>query len=180
LAYSHRAEGASVCCSRYAAIFSSTSALSFVLYQVGIVRSGKRLAKRVSEISIQFRRVPHLLFRGAGRDNEAFLGYVEGDLLYIAPIEGERLGSLSVEAGDHVEAGAPLFAMETPLLEAQHREANARITQMEAQLRNLQAALNRPQQVAVLQAAVERAKAELTLSLQNFQRQKTLYAARDA
>jgi glucose-6-phosphate 1-dehydrogenase len=29
------------------------------------LRSGKRLAKRVSEISIQFRRVPHLLFRGA-------------------------------------------------------------------------------------------------------------------
>ena len=28
------------------------------------IRSGKRLAKRVSEISIQFRRVPHLLFSG--------------------------------------------------------------------------------------------------------------------
>jgi glucose-6-phosphate 1-dehydrogenase len=32
------------------------------------LRSGKRLPKRVSEISIQFRRVPHLLFRGAGAD----------------------------------------------------------------------------------------------------------------
>jgi glucose-6-phosphate 1-dehydrogenase len=32
------------------------------------LRSGKRLAKRVSEISIQFRRVPHLLFKGAGSD----------------------------------------------------------------------------------------------------------------
>ena len=29
------------------------------------LRSGKRLAKRVSEITIQFRRVPHLLFQGA-------------------------------------------------------------------------------------------------------------------
>ena len=28
------------------------------------IRSGKRLAKRVSEITIQFRRAPHLLFRG--------------------------------------------------------------------------------------------------------------------
>ncbi len=28
------------------------------------LRSGKRLAKRISEISIQFRRVPHLLFQG--------------------------------------------------------------------------------------------------------------------
>ena len=32
------------------------------------LRSGKRLTKRVSEISIQFRRVPHLLFRGAGAE----------------------------------------------------------------------------------------------------------------
>ncbi len=33
------------------------------------LRSGKRLAKRVSEIAIQFRRVPHLLFRGAVTDS---------------------------------------------------------------------------------------------------------------
>ena len=32
------------------------------------LRSGKRLPKRVSEISIQFRRVPHLLFRGSGAE----------------------------------------------------------------------------------------------------------------
>jgi len=32
------------------------------------LRSGKRLAKRISEISIQFRRVPHLLFKGVGAD----------------------------------------------------------------------------------------------------------------
>jgi glucose-6-phosphate 1-dehydrogenase len=32
------------------------------------LRSGKRLAKRISEISIQFHRVPHLLFKGAGPD----------------------------------------------------------------------------------------------------------------
>jgi glucose-6-phosphate 1-dehydrogenase len=35
------------------------------------LRSGKRLPKRVSEISIQFRRVPHLLFRGAGAEGIA-------------------------------------------------------------------------------------------------------------
>jgi glucose-6-phosphate 1-dehydrogenase len=33
------------------------------------LRSGKRLAKRVSEISIQFRRVPHLLFQGTETDS---------------------------------------------------------------------------------------------------------------
>jgi glucose-6-phosphate 1-dehydrogenase len=33
------------------------------------LRSGKRLAKRVSEISVQFRRVPHLLFRDTATEN---------------------------------------------------------------------------------------------------------------
>jgi HlyD family secretion protein len=50
---------------------------------------------------------------------------------------------------------------------------------MEAQLQNLKAALNRPQQVAVLQAAVVRAEAELKLSQLTFDRQQKLYAARD-
>lgn len=117
--------------------------------------------------------------RNASVNDRAFLGYVEGDLLYVAPVEGERLGGLSVEVGDAVKADAPLFFMETPILDAQRKEAAARIAQMGAQVENLQAALNRPQQVAVLQAAVERAKASLTLSQQNFQRQNALYAARD-
>ncbi len=33
------------------------------------VRSGKRLAKRTSEVSVQFRRVPHVLFRGMMTDS---------------------------------------------------------------------------------------------------------------
>ncbi len=120
-----------------------------------------------------------LIFSGRSRDEGAFLGYVEGDLLYIGPVEGERLGGLGVEVGDDVKLGAPLFAMETPLLDAQRKEASDRIAQMKAALENLQAALNRPQQVAVLQAAVKRAEAELVLSRLTFQRQKTLYAERD-
>ena len=47
------------------------------------LRSGKRLAKRVSEISVQFRRVPHMLFQDA-MDN------IEPNLLsvHIQPNEG--------------------------------------------------------------------------------------------
>jgi HlyD family secretion protein len=117
--------------------------------------------------------------RGGPRDEGAYLGYVEGDLLYIGPIEGERLASLAVDAGTQVETGAPLFSMATPLLDSQHNEATARIAQTDAQLENLKAALNRPQQVAVLQAAVDRAEAERKLSQVTFDRQKKLYAERD-
>ena len=51
------------------------------------LRSGKRLAKHISEISIQFRRVPHLLFRGAGADG------IEPNVLsvHIQPNEGISL-----------------------------------------------------------------------------------------
>jgi glucose-6-phosphate 1-dehydrogenase len=51
------------------------------------LRSGKRLPKRVSEITIQFRRVPHLLFRGATDDS------IEPNLLSlrIQPNEGISL-----------------------------------------------------------------------------------------
>jgi glucose-6-phosphate 1-dehydrogenase len=51
------------------------------------LRSGKRMAKRASEISVQFRRVPHLLFRDTGCDR------IEPNLLtiHIQPDEGTSL-----------------------------------------------------------------------------------------
>ncbi len=105
-----------------------------------------------------------------------FLGYVEGDMLYIGPNEGERLARLDVAAGARVKAGDPLFAMATALLAQSRAEAAARIEQLEAQVKDLRAAMNRPQQVAVLQAAIERAQASLDLSRADFARQRVLYA----
>lgn len=51
------------------------------------LRSGKRLPKRVSEITIQFRRVPHLLFQGTLTDS------IEPNILalHIQPNEGISL-----------------------------------------------------------------------------------------
>lgn len=117
-------------------------------------------------------------FRDAGNGPEqgVFLGYVEGDLLFIGPIEGERLAKLDVDVGKVVKPGAPLFSMATPLLDEQRAEATARLEQMKAQVQNLRAATNRPQQIAVLQAAVDRAAAALKLSTSEYQRKKTLYS----
>lgn len=116
-----------------------------------------------------------LTTRNGGGAREAFLGYVEGDILYLGPNEGERLATLNVETGAVVKAGDPLFAMSTTLLDSQHAEAAARVGQTEAQVENLQAALNRPAQIAVLQAAAERAQAALVLSEADYQRQRKLY-----
>ncbi len=108
-----------------------------------------------------------------------FLGYVEGEILYIGPNEGERLASLSVAAGSAVKPGDLLFTMSTTLLDRQRSEALARIGQLEAQVNNLRAATSRPEQVAVLQAALERADAALKLSRNDYDRQLKLYKSGD-
>lgn len=114
--------------------------------------------------------------RGGAYGSGAFLGYVEGDLLYIGPVEGERLARLHVEAGSAVSAGDPLFSMATPVLDRQRSEAAARLGQMQAQLENLRASMNRPQQIAVLQAALDRARAALALSAAEYERKRILFS----
>ena len=79
------------------------------------LRSGKRLPKRISEISIEFRQVPHLLFKGAGAEgiepnilsmriqpNEGislkFCAKLPGTIMQIRPVEmqflyGESFGA---------------------------------------------------------------------------------------
>ncbi|KAF2990365.1 HlyD family efflux transporter periplasmic adaptor subunit [Methylocystis sp. MJC1] len=119
------------------------------------------------------------LTRNNSSQPTAFLGYVEGETLYIGPNEGERLAQLFVAAGSVVKPGDRLFNMSTTLLDRSRAEAVARIGQLEAQVQNLQAAINRPQQIAVLQAALERAEASLTLSRNDYDRQRKLFATGD-
>jgi glucose-6-phosphate 1-dehydrogenase len=49
------------------------------------IRTGKRMPRRVSEIAINFRRAPHLLFRGQGIDTNTLV-------LNIQPEEGISVG----------------------------------------------------------------------------------------
>src|SRR5438309_9322981 len=49
------------------------------------IRSGKRMARRVTEIAINFRRAPHLLFRGQGIDTNTLV-------LNVQPEEGISIG----------------------------------------------------------------------------------------
>ncbi len=112
----------------------------------------------------------------APKTQDFFAGYVEGDLVQIGPIEGERLARLEVEPGAQVQKGAPLFKMATPVLDQSRAEAVGRTEQARANLDNLKAALNRPEQIAVLQAGLDRAKAALVLSQAEYERQATLLA----
>ncbi|MYZ50510.1 HlyD family secretion protein, partial [Rhizobiales bacterium L72] len=104
-----------------------------------------------------------------------FQGYIEGDILYVAPEEGGRIEAMAVEAGDEARKGELLFALDTAVQNAQRTEAVARLHQAEAQLANLRAAQQRPEQIAVLKAQLDRANAALELSQSDYDRKKALF-----
>jgi HlyD family secretion protein len=104
-----------------------------------------------------------------------YQGYVEGNLVQVAPEASGRIERLAVDAGDRVAAGQPLFALDATTETAQVDEAKARLQQARAQRENLQAALQRPEQIAVLRAQKERAQAQRDFSRSELERQKTLF-----
>ena len=90
------------------------------------------------------------------RPQDVFSGYVEGDLVQIGPIEGERLAKLNVEPGDAGrQAARSCSPWRRPCSTSSAPRREAKVEQARANLKNLQEALQRPEQIAVLQAAVE-------------------------
>jgi HlyD family secretion protein len=114
-------------------------------------------------------------FTHPGAEPPAYQGYVEGNLVQMAPEEGGRIDRLLVDAGDQVTEGQLLFTLDATMQTAQVEEAKARLKQMQAQAENLRAAGQRPEQVAVLEAARERAQAAFDFSRGEANRQRTLF-----
>ena len=56
-----------------------------------------------------------------------FQGYVEGNLVYMAPEEGGRIDKMQVEAGDDAKEGQLLFGLESAMQIGQRNEAEARL-----------------------------------------------------
>jgi HlyD family secretion protein len=108
-------------------------------------------------------------------DTVRFQGYVEGYLVFMAPEEGGRIEEMTVDSGDRVAEGAMLFRLDASVQTAQRNEAEAKLQQTRAQLANLEAALQRPEEIAVLEAQEERAQAQLGLSQAELDRQRTLF-----
>lgn len=95
-------------------------------------------------------------------------GYIEGDLVLVGPESAGRIVELAVDSGSNVEAGAFLFALDSQIEQAQRDEAAAK-------LEDIKSAGQRPEQIAVLEAAQRRAQAALALSRQDLERQQDLY-----
>lgn len=106
----------------------------------------------------------------------AMLGYAEAEPVRVAAPYAGRLITLSVQRGQKVAAGAPLFELDRDLEAPALREAEARATQSKSQEADL-ASGKRSDEMAVFQARTEAARAALQLAQSELARQEKLAAS---
>lgn len=108
-------------------------------------------------------------------EEERFQGYVEGEPVLVASQQGGQLTSLTVQRGDEVKIGTPLFSQDQATEAANVSQAKAQLAQAQAQLSNL-ATGKRPPEIAVIEAQLKDAEAKRTLSAEQLRRQEALVA----
>jgi HlyD family secretion protein len=111
-----------------------------------------------------------------GAGEPTYQGWVEAELVFVGPDEAGRMQTLSVKEGTEVDAGKPLFTVDADLQVSDLQAAVATVAEARARLSRLEAAQQRKEEVAVLQAQERRAQAALELSTAELERQKTLVA----
>ncbi|MGH6891408.1 MAG: HlyD family secretion protein [Dongiaceae bacterium] len=100
-------------------------------------------------------------------------GYVEAEYTYVAPLESGRITALNVARGDQVAAGQKLFALEEDAERAARDQAEAELAQAEADLADLRKG-DRPEDLAIIQAQLDEARASLSLSVPRLQRREKM------
>lgn len=118
-----------------------------------------------------------LLLAACSRGNDAaWSGYAEGDYVYVAaPIAG-TLSALQVQSGQKVRKGQPLFALDAESERAAREEAQARLAAARYQAANTDKG-RRPPEVAMTQAQLVQARAQLDLARQEYARKAPLGAS---
>jgi HlyD family secretion protein len=87
-----------------------------------------------------------------------YQGWIEADLIFVAPDEVGRVETLSVREGDKVDAGAPLFTVDADLQKADLQMQQAALTNAEQDFKRSKALL---QTQAGTQKALEDSEANL-------------------
>src|SRR5215472_4823230 len=116
-----------------------------------------------------------LALTACGADKERPLqGYVEGEYVRVgAPFAG-TLEKLSVQRGDQIATGAPLFALEQENEVAVRKQAEQELRSAEARLENLKTGKRAPE-VKTVEEQLRQAEASRELSQANLKRQEALY-----
>lgn len=105
-----------------------------------------------------------------------WLGYVEGETLYVgAPVSG-RLAERMVDRGARVAANAPLFLLDPETTDADTARLQAQVDAAQAEAADLADARQRQPDIDVSRAAEAAAVAQLTKAQQDFDRVSALAA----
>jgi HlyD family secretion protein len=116
-----------------------------------------------------------VLFTFPANQDAEFPGYMEADLVLVGSEQGGRVLALSVEEGAAVKQGDPVFALESSEQEASVAAAKARVGEAEARLADAKAEIQRPDEINVLEAALNEAKAMLQVATRNLERAQALF-----
>jgi len=117
-----------------------------------------------SSTQLRLALVAALTLAGCSNDRAtSWQGYVEGEFVAVASPFAGRLDKLSVERGQQVTTGAPLFVLESDDERAARQQAAELVRVAEAQLADIQTG-KRPVEVAVNQAQLVQAQAQAVRS----------------
>ncbi|SLN30613.1 putative efflux pump membrane fusion protein [Roseovarius litorisediminis] len=100
-------------------------------------------------------------------------GYAEGEYVLVAPIEVATIASLSVERGDRIAADQPLVELERRDAEIAVAQAHAALAEAKSSLADLHQG-QRPEEIAVLEASLASAKAQMAEAERVMYRQSEL------
>lgn len=107
---------------------------------------------------------------------DRWLGYVEGETLYVAaPVSG-RLAERPVDRGASVNAGAALFSLDPESVDAAVSQAQAQVAASAAQAGDLLQARQREAEIDVFRANAAQAQASLTKTTNDYNRMAALAA----
>ena len=100
-------------------------------------------------------------------------GYIEGEYVRLAAPFAGTLQQLSVQRGDEVNAGAPVFALESENETAARRQAQAQLAATQARAENLRSG-RRPPEIEAVAEQMRQAQAARDLAASNLKRQQEL------
>lgn len=105
--------------------------------------------------------------------NNSFQGYIEGEYVYLASSRAGKVENISVERGQTIEKGMPLFELDAEYEQNQLQEAQHELNSVTAKLQDMEKG-KRPEEVAMVQAQLNQAKAKSVNATTLLQRYKTL------
>jgi HlyD family secretion protein len=103
-----------------------------------------------------------LALAGCNKQDTSYQGWIEANLIFVAPDEVGRVQTLAVKEGDTVKTGEPLFTVDDDLQQAD-------LAQVKASLTNAQQTFDRAQQLAKTGAGTQKDLDAATMVLRDAQ-----------